>query len=222
LVQPTGIKKSWQEDIRMKKENIKTAYMVKLAILTAVVLLMAFTPLGYLRLSVVEISFLALPVAVGAILLGPGAGAFLGGVFGATSFFQCFGISPFGGVLLGLNPVLTLILCMVPRILMGLLSGLVFRWIYPMDRGKTICFALASLSAAAFNTLFSMLGLVLFFGGTDFVRGMQGTTPLLSFVISMIGAQGMIEAVVCCVVGGAVCKAASWQQRTVVSFAEGK
>ena len=69
--------------------------LVQLGLLTAIVILMAFTPLGYLRTAGLEITFIMIPVIVGAILLGPGAGALLGGVFGLTSFVQCFGMSPF-------------------------------------------------------------------------------------------------------------------------------
>ena len=47
-------------------------------------------------------------VVIGAIILGPTAGAILGGVFGITSFIQCFGISAFGTLLFGINPVLTI------------------------------------------------------------------------------------------------------------------
>ena len=62
--------------------------MVRLAILIAILLLMAFTPLGYIRFGGLEITFLTVPVIIGAIILGPVEGAILGGVFGLTSFFH--------------------------------------------------------------------------------------------------------------------------------------
>jgi uncharacterized membrane protein len=190
--------------------NLKVNYMVKLAVLSAIVVLMAFTPAGYVRIGAVEVSFLAIPVAIGAIILGPGAGAFLGGVFGVTSFIQCFGASPFGAALLGINPVFTLILCMVPRILMGWLAGLVFKALYRVDPTRTLCYAAGSLSAAVLNTVFFMGGLVALFGNTDFIRNLQGGAPILPFVVGMVGVQGIVEAVVCCAAGGAVCKALRW------------
>ena len=62
-----------------------------MAILVAIMLIFAYTPLGYLKAGPIEITFMVLPVAIGAIILGPAVGAILGGIFGVTSFIQCFG-----------------------------------------------------------------------------------------------------------------------------------
>lgn len=68
-----------------RKTNVR--YLSELALLTALVLIMAYTPLGYLKTPWgVEITFIVIPVAVGSIILGPMAGGFLGLVFGLTSF----------------------------------------------------------------------------------------------------------------------------------------
>ena len=69
----------------MQKTN-KVHKMTLTAILMAIILVMSFTPLGYLRVGPVAITFLTIPVVIGAVLLGPWYGAFLGAVFGATSF----------------------------------------------------------------------------------------------------------------------------------------
>ena len=92
----------------MAKATEKTRRLTQLALLVAIMLVLAFTPLGYLKLGpALEITFMTIPVAVGAILLGPASGAFLGGVFGLTSFIQCFGMSQFGATLLGIDAVRT-------------------------------------------------------------------------------------------------------------------
>ena len=80
--------------------STKTIKMAQMAILIAVVLIMAFTPLGYLKTVGLEISLITIPVAIGAMVIGPLAGAVLGAVFGLTSFYQCFGMSQFGAMLL--------------------------------------------------------------------------------------------------------------------------
>lgn len=80
----------------MARATEKTRKLVQMAILIAVMLILAFTPLGYLKVGAIEITFMTIPVVVGAIILGPTAGAVLGGVFGLTSFIQCFGMSAFG------------------------------------------------------------------------------------------------------------------------------
>ena len=80
--------------------STKTIKMAQMAILIAIVLIMAFTPLGYLKTAGLEISLITIPVAIGAMVIGPGAGAVLGAVFGFTSFYQCFGMSQFVGGLI--------------------------------------------------------------------------------------------------------------------------
>ncbi len=69
-----------------KKVNSQTLKMVQMAILVAIMLIFAYTPLGYLKAGPIEITFMVLPVAIGAIILGPAVGAILGGIFGVTSF----------------------------------------------------------------------------------------------------------------------------------------
>lgn len=63
-----------------------TRYMVELALMVAIILLMSFTPLGYVRTPGLSITLLTIPVAVGAIILGPKGGVVCGAAFGLTSF----------------------------------------------------------------------------------------------------------------------------------------
>ena len=67
----------------------RTTFMVKLALMVAIIFVMAFSPLGYLRTPGLTITFLTVPVAVGAIILGPTAGAICGGAYGSYRWF-CF------------------------------------------------------------------------------------------------------------------------------------
>lgn len=50
------------------------------------------TPIGYLKLGPLELTLIMVPAIIGAVTLGPAAGAFLGLVFGASSFIQCFSL----------------------------------------------------------------------------------------------------------------------------------
>ena len=80
----------------MKHRLHDVRYLVQLAVLTALLLLLEITGLGYIKTPVLEFTVMQVPVILGAIILGPGAGALLGGVFGLTSFWECFGKSAFG------------------------------------------------------------------------------------------------------------------------------
>ena len=79
----------------MTQKKFSTKFLVEMALLVAIILIMAFTPLGYIKTVGIEITLIVVPVAVGAVTLGPTAGAILGGVFGFASFLRCFGLNAF-------------------------------------------------------------------------------------------------------------------------------
>ncbi len=192
--------------MKNEKSRARTLWMVQTAILSAIIILMSFTPLGYLKAGVIEITFIMIPVAVGAILMGPATGALLGGVFGITSFLQAvFGFSPFGVALLQINPFYTFILTMIPRILMGWLVGLIFRALHRIDRTKIVSFAVASLCGALINTVLFVGGLFLLFGNTDYIRSFGPTVPTI--IALLVSVNAALEAAISLVVGTAVTKA---------------
>lgn len=181
----------------MKKT--KTLKLAQLALLVAVVLVMSYTPLGYFRTLGLEISFLMIPVTIGAIILGPVEGAILGLVFGLTSFGTCFGASPFGATLLAINPVFTFISCVVTRVLAGFLPGVIFKAAKKFKFGYEI----ASVAGPVLNTVFFMGALVMFFYNTEFIQSIAsslGTANPFAFVLAFVGLQGVVEAVACCVI----------------------
>jgi uncharacterized membrane protein len=198
------------EEIMNTVTNSRTMNMVQLALFTAIILLMAFTPIGYIKTPGLEITLIVVPVTVGAIVLGPVSGAILGGVFGITSFIQCFGLSAFGAMLLGINPLGTLIVCIIPRVLMGWLSGLIFVGLKKWDKTRTVSYAVASLAGPLLNTVFFMATLVLFFYKTEFIQGIAtslGTNNVFAFIGAFVGFNGLIEAGVCFILGTAISKA---------------
>lgn len=69
-------------------KNEKTYELVLTALFTAIIVIMAFTPLGYIPLVVINATVIHIPVILGALFLGPKKGAFLGFVFGLTSFIN--------------------------------------------------------------------------------------------------------------------------------------
>ena len=103
-----------------------TSKLVILGLMTGILLLMAYTPLGYLNIGPLAITFNVIPVAIAAITLGPAGGAAIGAVFGMTSFLQCIGIggsSAMGAMLFSINPFLAFVQRFIPRMLDGLLLG---------------------------------------------------------------------------------------------------
>ena len=186
----------------MKKNvNKKVLTIAETAVLMAIVLLMAFTPLGYLRVGPLSITFLPIPVAVGAIVLGPVGGAVLGAVFGLTSFLQCFGMDAFGTTLCQINPYLTGIMCIVPRVLEGLIAAYVFR-AFGGKKGTAISYTAASFAAPFANTILFVGSLLLFFGKTDYMK--QYGDSLIKIIGVLVTYNALIELVVCTAVGAVV------------------
>lgn len=187
-------------------KSTKVSTLVRLALLSAIIVIMAFTPLGFLNVGPFAITFITIPVIIGAITMGPTAGLFLGGMFGLMSFIQCFQGSLLGSVLLTINPFLTFFNCMVPRLLMGWLCGLLYRALNRSGKDSIAAVGTASISGALMNTVFFMTSFILCFGNTEYVQNMQGGMNVFAFLVGMVGVNGVVEAVSCAVIGTAVSK----------------
>lgn len=72
----------------MKTKKHDTSWMVSVALMAAIVIVLANTPLGMIQLPIIKATTVHIPVILGAILLGPAAGAILGGVFGICSLIS--------------------------------------------------------------------------------------------------------------------------------------
>lgn len=188
----------------------KTSKTFKLAILgalIAIIIIMAFTPVGYLHVGVIEITFIMIPVVIGAVLQGPIGGLICGTVFGITSFIQCFGLSAFGGTLLSINPVFTAILCIVTRMLAGFLTGLIFKAINKHDSKDFVSVMVSCIVGPLLNTILFTGTLLLLFGNSDFVLNMRAGKSILAFVGAFVGINGLIEMAVTFILGTSISKA---------------
>lgn len=118
-------------------KNEKTYELVLTALFTAIIVIMAFTPLGYIPLVVINATIIHIPVILGALFLGPKKGAFLGFVFGLTSFINntfkaatasAFVFSPvLAANVIGVSGIFkSLYICFVPRILVGIIPYFVY------------------------------------------------------------------------------------------------
>lgn len=182
--------------------NTKTRTLVRFAILAAILIIMSLTPLGYLKVGVIEISFLCLPVVVGAALMGPAAGALLGLIFGLTSFAQCFTGSPFGSLLAGLSIPRTFLVCVPTRVLMGLLVGVIFRAMYKSEKLRRAAYVVASGMGAVLNTVFFTLTLFALFGANaEFMSAMGAAAVTIKLLAGFVGVNGIVEAAVCVLFG---------------------
>ena len=193
----------------MKNNDLRT--LTRLALLVAIELVMKAIGLGSVPVGPLYMSFLTLPIAVGAITMGPAAGAVLGGVFGAVSFYDAVtGASAMTGALFQVSPVNTFILCVGMRMLMGLCAGLIFKGLKGLDKPGTWSYLVSAMSAPFLNTVFFMGYIVLAFYGCDYVQNLvsaKGAANPLMFVVLLVGVQGVAEFLVSGILGGIVARA---------------
>ncbi len=192
----------------MQTKTFDAKRMVTLAMLSGILLVMSFTPLGYLNIGPLAISLNMIPVAIGAVALGPGGGAFLGAVFGITSCLQCIGIggtSLMGVATFEISPILTIIQRFVPRLLAGWISG----WVCMGSRkiSHTLSYFTTGFCAAALNTVLFMLALVLLFANTDYLQNLMAGKDVLTFIFTFVGVNAVVEMLATTAIVGTVCKA---------------
>lgn len=190
----------------MAKQKLNNKTIAVLGILIGLIVLMAFTPLGYLRTSAVSISFLMIPVAIGALAKGPWAGALLGTVFGITSFVQCFGMDLFGTYLASKNVVFTFIMCVICRALAGFLAGLVFKGISKLTKNSFVRSSLTGLSAAIFNTVLFVGALILLFGKATVseATGIDPSLGIIALFATIVGINAILEAIAAFILTGGI------------------
>lgn len=180
------------------------------ALLIAVMAIMAFTPLGYIKVGVVQMTLMCIPVSAGIFFGGKKTGLVLGFVFGLTSFVQCFGMDAFGTTLFSMSPIKTAVMCFVPRMLMGFLVGLIFELLQKSNTKNIFSYAVMSLLTPVLNTLFFVVAFILFFRGTEIFINLEqtfGTTNLFSFFVAFCGLNALLEIILNGVVGIPMCKA---------------
>ncbi|MCL2084126.1 MAG: ECF transporter S component [Oscillospiraceae bacterium] len=204
----------------------KTKRLAVLGMFAAIVLLLAFTPFGFIQLPFIKATILHVPVIIGAIMLGPKHGAVLGFLFGATSLINntmtpalsSFAFSPFipvPGTARG--SAWALAVCFAPRMLVGVVPWLVYSGLRKIARGSRTANA-ASLAAAGVagsltNTLLVMhLIFFLFRDAYAHIRGVA-IDAVYGVVIGVITANGIPEAIFAAVLTAAVCQVT----QTVVS-----
>ena len=190
----------------MKSNKFTTSQLTILGLMSGILCLMAYTPLGYLNIGPLAVTFNVIPVAICAVVLGPTGGAVAGAVFGLTSFLQAMGIggtSALGAALFQINPFLSAVQCFVPRILDGLLIGFIYRGMRKKTNVYASC-AVTGFFSAFLNTLFFMTALVVMFGNTEVIQNLMGGRNVIIGCCMMVGVNAISEMVSSTIITAAV------------------
>lgn len=211
--------------MKQTKQTDHILSMVQLALLSAIIVVLATVPyVGYIRIPVLAIqaTTIHIPVIVGSILLGWKSGAFLGGVFGLTSLIintmepgiTSFCFSPFVelGDGMGGSP-LALLICFVPRILCGIVPYFVYQGLQKLfhapEKTRKLSVLIAGVAGSMTNTILVMSMIYLFFGQQYAAAREIAFEAVLGVVLSVVGINGTIEAIIAALISSAVVLAMS-------------
>lgn len=185
--------------------------MVQTAIFGAIIIIMAFTPfLGYIPLGFTRATILHVPVIIASLLMGPKKGGVLGFLFGLTSFINntmnptatSFVFTPFYSVGEVSGGIGSLIICFIPRILVGILPFYVYKlaMYFRSKRGKSgvsnAGLILAGVTGSLVNTLLVMNLIFVFFREGYAAANDVAVSAVYTFILSIIGINGVPEAIV--------------------------
>lgn len=198
----------------------RTLGMVQAALFATLILILAFTPfLGYIPLGFTRATIVHIPVIIGSILLGPVKGAILGGIFGLTSLINntmnptvtSFVFTPFYSLGEAQGGVGSLVICFVPRILVGVVPYYVYRilgrTLNKSKKGQTVALGIAGFAGSMTNTLLVMNLIYLLFGKSYAAVQEVAVKSLYSVILVVIGTNGVPEAIVAALIVALVTRA---------------
>ncbi len=183
--------------------NKKVFKMSFLALMGAILLILMFTPLGYIPVGVLRITTMHIPVILTACILGVKEGMMMGCLFGISSVvintinptITSFVFSPFievGGIH---GNGYSLLIALLPRILIGLVAGFIYKK-YQNKLGLSFAAFLATLT----NTILVLGGIYILFG-TSYASSRGIAYELLKNVmLTTVFTNGLLEALVAIIV----------------------
>ena len=187
----------------MQKRKIDTRYMAMLAMLCGVLLVMGMTGIGFIPLPVIKATTMHIPVILGAVLLGPGAGAVLGGLFGLCSIWVntvtpgllSFAFSPFMTTE-GFPGVLKSIwIALGCRILFGLLAGWLWMILKKILKNDSAALPVAAAISTICHTLLVMGSIYLLLAQQYAAAKNVAFSAVFGLIMGTVTAAGIPEAI---------------------------
>ena len=187
----------------MKTKKHDTRWMVSVALMAAIVIVLANTPLGMIQLPIIKATTVHIPVIIGAILLGPSAGAILGAVFGVCSLISntmaptllSFAFSPFmstTGIPGALKAIWISVGC---RILIGVAAGWLWILLSKLKVGQLIALPIVGFIGSMVNTVAVMGSIYLLFAQEYAQAREVGVTAVWGLIMGTVTTSGIPEAI---------------------------
>ena len=187
------------------KSDVRTLTLTALFI--ALIAILSFTPFGLISLGIINVTILAIPVIIGTIVLGLKPGLVLGLGFGLISTISMITTpkSLLATTLYAANPFFAITMCIVPRLLIPVVTWLVYRAISGKKQRKSIALPFAALAGSAANTIFYLGLMLLFYNIVGFgnetvstalaTRNFLNYDMLLAFIVGLPVSAGIPEAI---------------------------
>lgn len=199
----------------MKAKKMDTRYMAMLAMFCGIILAMGLTGIGIIPLPVINATTMHIPVILGAIIMGPAAGAVLGGVFGICSIWAnttapgllAFAFSPFMTTE-GLPGVFkSLWIAMGCRILTGVIAGWLWRGMKKVIKEDFLALPItAAVSTICHTTL--VMGSIYFLLAQQYAQAKNvALSAVFGLVMGTVTASGIPEAIAAAVLVTVIGKA---------------
>lgn len=187
----------------MKQKKHDTSWMVSVALMAAIVVVLANTPLGMIQLPIIKATTVHIPVIIGAILLGPSAGAILGFVFGVCSLISntiaptllSFAFSPFmstTGILGAIKAIWVSVGC---RTLIGVAAGWLWILFKKVKMNQAIALPVVGFLGSLVNTVTVMASIYLLFAQQYADAKEVAVSAVWGLIMGTITASGVPEAI---------------------------
>ena len=199
----------------MNRKKMDTRYMATLAMFCGILLVMGATGIGFIPLPVIKATTMHIPVILGAILLGPAAGAVLGGVFGLCSIWAnttspgllAFSFSPFMTTE-GLPGVLkSLWIALGCRILLGVIAGWLWKGLKRILKQDYLALPVTAAIATICHTILVMGSIYLLLAQQYAQAKNVAITAVFGLVMGTVTASGIPEAIIAAVLVTVIGKA---------------
>ena len=187
--------------MKKNKEKKGTRWMVSVALMAAIIIVLANTPLGMIQLPIIKATTVHIPVIIGAILFGPLAGAILGGVFGICSLVSntmaptllSFAFSPFlaSNLTGALKAIWISVGC---RILIGVVAGWLWILFRKIKLNTYVALAVTGFAGSMVNTVMVM-GSIYFLLAQQYAEAKEvAVTAVFGLIMGTVTASGIPEA----------------------------
>lgn len=187
----------------MKTKKHDTRWMVSVALMGAIIIVLANTPLGMIQLPIIKATTVHIPVIIGAILLGPSAGAILGAVFGICSLISntmaptllSFAFSPFmstTGIPGAIKAIWVSVGC---RVLIGVAAGWLWMLFEKLKMNQVIALPIVGFVGSMVNTI-AVMGSIYVLFAKEYAQAREvGVTAVWGLIMGTITACGIPEAI---------------------------